>query len=172
MSAIHHDLDAFGMCHVTNLLNGEYLTRHIYHVADHKQFGLGRNRVRIEVHNLLIVHWMQRQRYFFKYDALSARHLLKHILHCPIILQSKHRFIAHLPGISPDNHVQGFRRIAGKDEILRRTMHDIGYEFTHCFAVGKLRRPHVISSLVIHIPNMLNMFLQGGFRQDIVIAIL
>ena len=101
-----------------------------------------------------------------------ASNLLKHILHRTIILDSENGFITSLPGKTSDNHVQGFRRISGKDEVIRRTMYDIGYEFTHRFAVGKLRRPHVIGTLIIHIPNMLNVFLQRGFGKNIVIAIL
>ena len=48
------------------------MARHIDHVANHEQFGFMRNRIRIKFHDFIIIRGMQRQRYFFEYDALSA----------------------------------------------------------------------------------------------------
>ena len=172
MGTIHTNLHPAGMRHIADLSDRQDLAGNIDDVRYQDQLRPGRNGIGIQRYDLFIRSRMVGNRYHLVDYAIAGRHMPQHLHDGAIILLRHDRFIPRLPVLARQYNIQRFRGIPRNGDLLSGTAHQLRQFSGHFLLILHRMIPHVPGPLVIHFPDMRNVFFQQRLWNEIVIPVL
>ena len=77
-----------------------------------------------------------------------------------------------MPGVAPNDHVEGFGGIAGDDEVVGRTSAERSEAFGNSFFAFELDGAHIVGAFIIYFADVTDKGFKDLFGLDTIIAVL